>query len=321
MARPKRRGDQLRLRPGFGVGAPDLHLHSTLSDGARTPHELIDTAHGLRLPLVAVTDHHTFEGSKLAEAAGEKRDVAVVPGSMEVNARHLCLQGRKPKLAHVHLLAYFTTPQAQLAVMTHVGQARSLEVRNVQKALEEFRQAGFRTNHIRLDDLPRKGLTGTNLMSILFGVKQNRSVTGNAARRLIAHYGRVKTFNSNVDAAQFISTVNKHGGFVVLAHPSSPHYTASEEVILDLVDAGLAGIEVMHPDHTPGETKRLIALAQKTGCLVPTIGSDFHTREQTVMPGVTRDTLRALARKTNRKLLGSDSELSERLRQLMREKR
>mgnify|MGYP002911569960 CR=1 FL=1 len=42
---------------------PDLHTHTTSSDGLLTPAELVALADKHRVTLLAVTDHDTFDGA------------------------------------------------------------------------------------------------------------------------------------------------------------------------------------------------------------------------------------------------------------------
>jgi predicted metal-dependent phosphoesterase TrpH len=85
-----------------------------------------------------------------------------------------------------------------------------------------------------------------------------------------AHVGRYAP-----DPARAISLVRAAGGVPVLAHPRSPGYEITDEVIIGLAAAGLAGVEVWHPDHDHAERTRLAALASRLG-LVATGGSDDH---------------------------------------------
>ena len=65
----------------------DLHTHSTASDGAVSPRELVRLAEAKRLAAIALTDHDTLAG--LREAADEAKrhpDLRFVPG-IEVSAR------------------------------------------------------------------------------------------------------------------------------------------------------------------------------------------------------------------------------------------
>ena len=80
----------------------DLHTHTTASDGALSPAELVERAHGLGIRTLSVTDHDTLAGVPEAAAAAAARGMELLPGT-EITAVH---QGRD-----VHMLAYFLDPQ------------------------------------------------------------------------------------------------------------------------------------------------------------------------------------------------------------------
>lgn len=63
----------------------------------------------------------------------------------------------------------------------------------------------------------------------------------------------------------------------MFAHPAAGRRgrVVDEAAIAALAEAGLAGIEVDHPDHLPVERERLRVLAADLG-LVATGSSDFH---------------------------------------------
>ena len=65
------------------------------------------------------------------------------------------------------------------------------------------------------------------------------------------------------------------GGIPVWAHPYLFRGGDVEAVLPQLVAAGLRGIEVYHPNHTPSQQQNLLALAKTHGLLV-TGGSDYH---------------------------------------------
>jgi hypothetical protein len=65
----------------------DLHTHSTASDGALSPREVILAAEQRRLAAVALTDHDTIDGlAEAREAAGRFPALRFVPG-IEVSAQ------------------------------------------------------------------------------------------------------------------------------------------------------------------------------------------------------------------------------------------
>jgi predicted metal-dependent phosphoesterase TrpH len=74
-----------------------------------------------------------------------------------------------------------------------------------------------------------------------------------------------------------ISLIVRYGGLPVLAHPNTLSLGAKEAegFIKGLKEAGLAGVEVHYPDHTPEQTERYASLASRLGLMV-TGGTDFH---------------------------------------------
>jgi predicted metal-dependent phosphoesterase TrpH len=68
------------------LGKADLHLHTTYSDGAATPRELVEAAARAGLGLIAVTDHDTVEGAREARRIGAAYGVEVIVGE-EVSTR------------------------------------------------------------------------------------------------------------------------------------------------------------------------------------------------------------------------------------------
>lgn len=91
----------------------------------------------------------------------------------------------------------------------------------------------------------------------------------------IADGGRAYVGRYAPDPERAIALVRAAGGVPVLAHPRSPGYEISDEVITRLAAVGLAGLEVFHPDHDYSERSLLTALASRLGLLV-TGGSDDH---------------------------------------------
>jgi len=63
----------------------DLHSHSSASDGALSPTELVKYAKEKGLEAIAITDHDTVEGVEEALSAGKEFDLEVVPG-IEISA-------------------------------------------------------------------------------------------------------------------------------------------------------------------------------------------------------------------------------------------
>ena len=80
----------------------DLHVHTTASDGALSPVQVVEEALKQGLTALAVTDHDTVEGVAEAQEAGERLGVEVVPG-LEFSIRH-------NTGGHFHLLGLLIDP-------------------------------------------------------------------------------------------------------------------------------------------------------------------------------------------------------------------
>jgi predicted metal-dependent phosphoesterase TrpH len=74
---------------------------------------------------------------------------------------------------------------------------------------------------------------------------------------------------------QGIQLLRSCGAIPVWAHPYLYRGGDIKEVLLELIEAGLLGIEVYHPNHSPGQRQNLEEWCRKYGLLM-TGGSDYH---------------------------------------------
>jgi len=89
--------------------------------------------------------------------------------------------------------------------------------------------------------------------------------------------GRAYVSRYALDPVRALWLIAEAGGAAVLAHSGvvSRGWRMPDQTISALAAAGLAGLEVWHPDHDQAERSRLGALAVDLD-LVPTGGSDDH---------------------------------------------
>src|SRR5579875_1316421 len=234
----------------------DLHVHSDASDGTEPPAEVVRRAAAAGLDAVALTDHDTVAGIGPA-ARALPPGLALVPG-MELSCRmngpdRGVPGGSSPRGQHsVHLLAYLFDPaHAELAAQT-----RRIRGDRVRRA---------RAMVARLSDL---GVPVT--------WEQVAAIAGTAVvgRPHIARAMAAAGAIASPAEAFTADWIGEAGGVAVLAHPRSRPRVPDEE-IARLAAAGLAGVEVFHPDHDESERSALLALATSLG-LVATGGSDDH---------------------------------------------
>ena len=83
----------------------DLHIHSTASDGALPPQDVLALCEASRLDVIALADHDTTAGVRRLNRVGVQRDIQVIP-ALEVSST---LDRRE-----LHFLGYFVDPESEL---------------------------------------------------------------------------------------------------------------------------------------------------------------------------------------------------------------
>jgi predicted metal-dependent phosphoesterase TrpH len=249
----------------------DLHVHSNASDGTDDPAEVVRRARAAGLDVMALTDHDTQAGLAPAQAAAQSPglggdDLAVVPG-MELSC---LLDGRS-----VHLLGYLFDPDnAELRAET--AQIRDDRAYRAKAMVAKARELGADVSWDQVAAIADGAVIGRPHIARALAAAGAVATPADAfTPDWIADGGRAYVDRYAVDLPRGISLVRAAGGVPVLAHPRSPGYEIADEVIARLVDSGLCGIEVFHPDHDLAERDRLTALARSLG-LLTTGGSDDH---------------------------------------------
>ena len=243
----------------------DLHVHSSASDGTDPPAEVMRRAARAGLDVVALTDHDTVAGH--AEARAAAGPVTLLPG-MELSCR---LASRS-----LHLLAYLFDPdQPELAA--ELARIRDDRVLRAQAMVDKLAGLGVDISWEQVAAIAGQAVVGrphiARAMAASGAIASPREAF---TRDWIADGGRAYVGRYALDPARAIGLVRAAGGVAALAHPRAGRDTwVTDEQITGLAAAGLAGLEVFHPDQSEAERARLLALAHDLD-LVATGGSDDH---------------------------------------------
>jgi len=247
----------------------DLHVHSSASDGTEPPAEVMRRAAQAGLDVVALTDHDTVAGHAEARRAlaGTLTSLTLLPG-MELSCR---LGDRS-----LHLLAYlFDAGRPDLAA--ELSRIRDDRVLRAQAMVGRLADLGVGISWDQVAAIAGPAVVGrphiARAMAASGAIASPREAF---TRDWIADGGRAYVGRYALDPVHAIRLVRAAGGVAVLAHPRAGRDTlVSDEEIGRLAAAGLAGVEVFHPDHCDAERARLLALAHDLH-LVATGGSDDH---------------------------------------------
>jgi predicted metal-dependent phosphoesterase TrpH len=248
------------------VTRADLHVHSSASDGTDPPAQVMRRAAEAGLDVVALTDHDTVAGHAEARAA-LPAGLTLLPG-MELSAR---LNDRS-----VHLLAYLFDPdQPELAA--ELARIRDDRVIRARTMVEKLADLGVDISWDQVAAIAGQAVVGRPHIARAMAAAGAIAEPSQAfTADWIADGGRAYVDRYALEPVRAIGLVRAAGGVTVLAHPrSGGEYTVSDQEITGLAAAGLAGLEVRHPDHSQAERAELSALAHHLG-LVATGGSDDH---------------------------------------------
>jgi len=250
----------------------DLHIHSKYSDGNLSPEDIVDAAIELGLTAISISDHDNILSHQFAQAhvdmksqeAGKKL-LEIIPG-VEINTLW--------KGHEIHILGYFMDISSKpfLDLLLYQQHARTEQT---VKIVEKLRKL---TNmNIKLEDITSLVAEGGSI-----GRPHIARAISNAGgtRNIIEAYN--KYINDNAPTYVKRKTVSPHeaaeivyeaGGISVLAHPCD--LEVAEDLIKDLMNYGLRGIEAYHRKHSPAMVEYYSTMAEHYG-LVVTGGSDCH---------------------------------------------
>lgn len=249
------------------MGFIDLHVHSTASDGAKTPEELVRYACEKGLYAFALTDHDTVSGIPAALLAARNYPVKVIPG-VEISS---ALGGRI-----IHILGYNINYEhpgfiGSLRTISHYRDERNLKI------CAQMRSYGMQIDYESFRaSLPCRMVTRMHFADYMTA-HHFTTDRKEAFRRYLAKgqpcYIPMQMIPTNVA----VRLIRKSGGLAVLAHPVQYHMTEKGYLqLFTLVKGfGVTGVEAIYPDNTPDQEQLFTGMARNLGMFI-TGGSDYH---------------------------------------------
>lgn len=243
----------------------DLHCHSTFSDGVLTPTALVELAKKIGLAALAITDHDTTDGLAEAQLAGAGLNLEVLAG-IEMSTWH--------KEIPLHILGYgldFHAPllQAQLLALQQARHRRNDEI------VERLNQLGIAISMAELANQGRGQIGRPHIAQLLIakGVVRNQN---EAFQRYLKRGGLAYVPRQKFLAATAIASIREAGGLAILAHPFAMNvHPDMTQLLRELRELGLSGVEVYYPLHTAKNCRKLTRLCEKFD-LLASAGSDYH---------------------------------------------
>lgn len=241
---------------------PDLHMHSTYSDGVLSPQSLVEEAVRAGVTMMAITDHDTLNGCDTL--LGQTTPIPVIPGvELSINDMR-CL----------HLLGYGLTESTKLRQA--VQDLANKRLARALRMLEKLEAMGMPLDWKSLERRYRGTVGRPHIASAMVheGYVSNMQ---EAFARYIGHDKPAYVPGERLCMRDALQLLRSSGYVPVLAHPYE--LQLEEHQLIPLLEQwqsqGLMGMEVYHPSAASHGYTALDHMARRMGLLV-TGGSDFH---------------------------------------------
>jgi predicted metal-dependent phosphoesterase TrpH len=251
----------------------DLHTHSTSSDGTDSPTELVNKAISEKIDVLALTDHDTTRGWDEARHSllshPSQTSMQLVQGA-EISCQDA--EG-----ISIHMLGYMFDTDFQ-PLLEVLERTRENRVSRMERIIARLNEAGI---EISLEDVhaQRKGdaTLGRPHLADALVARGHVASRDEAFAALLHNKSKFYINHYSPSPTEVIRLIKSAGGVAVIAHPlaSQRGRTIKIDLMEQLVEAGLDGIEIYHRDHSDDEKVQLLQIAKENDLIV-TGSSDYH---------------------------------------------
>ncbi|GGY07495.1 phosphatase [Litchfieldella qijiaojingensis] len=255
----------------------DLHMHSTASDGALSPVDLVALCHRRGLTHMALTDHDTVAGVAAAASAAEALGIRLLPAtelSSQWQGLNIHVVGLLPGEAQGALSTGLES-QAQAREARAEEIAARLEKVGLSNALARAREQAGEQRPLGRPDFARALVDAGLVPDIATAFKKH--LGSGKPGDVKAHWPYL---------SEVVEWIVDSGGVAVLAHPLRYGLTRRKRgLLLDAFrEAGGEAAELISGFQNADATRDLARQLDERG-LYGSLGSDFHFPGGPVAPG------------------------------------
>jgi predicted metal-dependent phosphoesterase TrpH len=247
----------------------DLHSHTTHSDGALSPQELVMRAQQMQIDVLAITDHDTVSAISVAKEYAQKNDIKleIVTGVELSTSWHGF---------DIHILGYNMDIDDPVLLKRLAAQLQERDER-AKRICDKLARCG-------IENVYEDALIHANGAQIsrnhIANVLVDRQVCATHQLAFSKYLGKGKRAYATpkwITIQTAVEWITQAGGQAVIAHPS--HYDMSTKWLRRLTNefkaAGGVAMEVTHPNMQK-QTKSLLLEVALSSELLGSAGSDFH---------------------------------------------
>ena len=252
----------------------DLHTHSTASDGTLKPAALVAAAVAARLQAVALTDHDTVQGLPEACAAGRELGIEVIGG---------CELSVEFDRGSMHLLGLWL-PQRPMHLDQTLQRLSDLRTKRNENIIANLSSYGVDITYAELEGITDGGSIGRPHFAQLLVEKGLAVNFQDAFMNWLRPGTKGYAPKEKLSPREAIELLKSEQATVILAHPCTLKVEKDEleNVLRELKDFGLDGVEAIYSMHTQAQTNFYAGLCRKLD-LLQSAGSDFHGENK---PGI-----------------------------------
>lgn len=246
-------------------GKIDLHMHTNHSDGRYSPEELIKKVKDAGIDIISITDHDTVNGIKEATEIGKLYGVEIIPG-LEISSD---IRDRE-----VHILAYFIDPENK-ELEEYLQFFRAERIKRAARILEKLNTLGL---ELALEDVLAKAKNAAVGRPHIAQAMFEKKLVSNYFEAFSKYIGNgcpAYERKVHVSPRSAFKIISDAGGLSFIAHPGN----LPDVIMIELIEEGLDGIEVVHPSHLPHQVRHYRGIVNEY-FLLECGGSDFHGGER-----------------------------------------
>ena len=246
----------------------DMHIHTTASDGAYAPSEVILSARENNLDVISIADHDTVDGVKKVMPIKQEAGSLVIP-ALELSAEYE---------SEIHILGYGIDPYNKKMEDTLLS-LRQHRILRTGKIVSKLQRLGIQITEAEIRRRnPDAASEGRPHIAALLVEKGYVLTVSEAFDRYLSRGCPAFVPKVRLSIQKCIELIRDAGGKSVLAHPKDTNLPdwLLEPLIKKMIDYGLWGLEAFHPSQV-GCEQRFLSMAKRLNLFV-TAGSDCHDK-------------------------------------------
>ncbi|OTG56365.1 phosphatase [Acinetobacter sp. ANC 3903] len=252
----------------------DLHTHSNISDGTLSPEQLVHAAIEKGIHTLALTDHDSMDGLKLAEKVALDLPLKIISG-VEISSQWSRPATKKNYAVHVVALN-MQNPQPLLALLEQQKQIRAIRARQICDLLIPLIGEDIYADVIAKVEGVADRITRTHIAKTLVE-KGYVSRPQQAFDKYIKEGKKAYVKFDGLGLEETIQVIHESQGFAVLAHPTRYDLSATNIRYLIEIFAEFGGDAIeLPPAIEPASTRQMVDRMIEQFGLKVSVGSDFH---------------------------------------------